>query len=147
MKLAILKHKKIIISIFIVFVSIYLYSNKSYSLYELNYIDKVDNDEYNSKKEYYSKRLSLEKNSISQKTYIVKKNQNLSVLFKKAGYTAPYVLLKKSKGNCFYNLKINDELIFEFLNNKLKSVKRKSKKSKLFFQHKRKRNPKRRSSS
>ena len=133
MKLAILKHKKIIISIFIVFVSIYLYSNKSYSLYELNYIDKVDNDEYNSKKEYYSKRLSLEKNSISQKTFIVKKNQNLSVLFKKVGYTAPYILLKKSKGNCFYNLKINDELIFEFLNNKLKSVKRKSKKIDCFF--------------
>ena len=133
MKLAILKHKKIIISIFIVFVSIYLYSNKSYSLYELNYIDKVDNDEYNSKKEYYSKRLSSEKNSISQKTYIVKKNQNLSVLFKKVGYTAPYILLKKSKGNCFYNLKINDELIFEFLNNKLKSVKRKSKKIDCFF--------------
>ena len=128
MKLANIKYKKIIISIFIVFVSIYLYSNKSYSLYELNYIDNVDNDEYNSKKEYYSKRLSLDESSISQKTYIVKKNQNLSVLFKKVGHTTPYTLLKKSKENCFYNLKINDELIFEFLNEKLKSVKRKSKK-------------------
>ena len=133
MKLGNLKHKKIIISIFIAFLSIYLYSNKSYSLYELSYIDKLDNDEYNSKKEYYSQKLNSDANIISQKTFVVKKNQNLSVLFKKAGNTTPNILLKKSKINCFYNLKINDVIIIEFANNKVKSVKRKSKKIDCFY--------------
>ena len=133
MKLGNLKHKKIIISIFIVFLSIYLYSNKSYSLYELSYIDKLNNEEYNNKKEYYSQKFNSDANIISQKTFVVKKNQNLSVLFKKVGNTTPNILLKKSKINCFYNLKINDVIIIEFTNNKVKSVRRKSKKIDCFY--------------
>ena len=37
-----LKHKKIFISLFVIFLAIYLYSNKSYSLYELKYVEKLD---------------------------------------------------------------------------------------------------------
>ena len=54
-----LKHKKIIISLFVIFLAIYLYSNKSYSLYELKYVEKLDLQKDIQSKYFYTKKFSI----------------------------------------------------------------------------------------
>ena len=53
MKEFLYKSKKIISIFIIIIVSIYLYSNKPYSLYEINRIDKIDNIKVKENKYLY----------------------------------------------------------------------------------------------
>ena len=68
-----LKHKKIFISLFVIFLAIYLYSNKSYSLYELKYVEKLDLQRDIQSKYFYAKKFSIDETLKNEKKFIVKK--------------------------------------------------------------------------
>ena len=123
-----LKHKKIFISLFVIFLAIYLYSNKSYSLYELKYVEKLDLQRDIQSKYFYAKKFSIDETLKNEKKFIVKKNQNLISIFKAVGKYPPKKLLKKSKDNCFYYLKIKDEIIINIIDNEINEVIKKNKK-------------------
>ena len=123
-----LKHKKIFISFFVIFLAIYLYSNKSYSLYELKYVEKLDLQRDIQSKYFYAKKFSIDETLKNEKKFIVKKNQNLISIFKAVDKYPPKKLLKKSKDNCFYYLKIKDEIIINIIDNEINEVIKKNKK-------------------
>ena len=123
-----LKHKKIFISLFVIFLAIYLYSNKSYSLYELKYVEKLDLQRDIQSKYFYARKFSIDETLKNEKKFIVKKNQNLISIFKAVGKYPPKKLLKKSKDNCFYYLKIKDEIIINIIDNEINEVIKKNKK-------------------
>ena len=113
MKGIILKYKKIIISFLVIMLSIFLYSNKPYSLYEINYVKKVSQDKIENSKLFYFKKIRTKNIEPDTKILIVKKNQNLSTILKKANLSTPRIFLKKSKKNCFYRINVNDKIIIK----------------------------------
>ena len=124
------KYKKIIISIIIIFISIFLYSNKPYSLYEINRIKQIDNERKQNIGDFYLKKLiknNLEKSKLEENKFYVKKNQNLGNILKKLKISTPSIILKKRKDNCLYSININDEITISILDGKLYSIKRKNK--------------------
>ena len=82
----ILKFKKIILSLLVIVLSIFLYSNKPYSIYEINYIKKVSQNKIENSKLFYLKKLDLKNLEQDSKILTVKKNQNLSSILKKKIY-------------------------------------------------------------
>ena len=68
--------KKLIIIIILIFTSIVLYSNKPYSLFEINRVGQLDDIDIQSVKEYYKRLLNdYEKQNIKDltKSFYVKK--------------------------------------------------------------------------
>ena len=91
----ILKFKKIILSLLVIVLSIFLYSNKPYSIYEINYIKKVSQNKIENSKLFYLKKLDLKNLEQDSKILTVKKNQNLSSILKKENLSTPIIFLKK----------------------------------------------------
>ena len=105
------KLKKAIIVIIVIFAAIYFYSNKPYSLYEISRTDLISNENYQNSREFYSNYFKKHEkiDAISQKkTVYVKQNDNISLILKNFDLAVPLIILKNSKKNCFYNLKINE---------------------------------------
>ena len=137
MKEFLYKSKKIISIFIIIIVSIYLYSNKPYSLYEINRIDKIDNIKVKENKYFYLNeinKIKKQKKELSTKTFYVKKNENISLLLKKVNLLTPALIVKKTKNNCFNNININDEIVINYSGTKLKSIIRKSKADKCIYE-------------
>ena len=129
MKEIILKYK-IIIIITVLISSIFIYSNKTYSLYEISRNTTIDNAKIYKSKTYYLN--TIKKNTkvnedVKIKTFYVKKNENISLLLKRINLTTPLPILKKNKNNCFYNIKINDEIIIKYSNQIVKTITKKIK--------------------
>lgn len=129
MKEIILKYK-IIIIITVLISSIFIYSNKTYSLYEIIRNTTIDNAKIYKSKTYYLN--TIKKNTkvnedVKIKTFYVKKNENISLLLKRINLTTPLPILKKNKNNCFYNIKINDEIIIKYSNQIVKTITKKIK--------------------
>ncbi len=107
------KLNKLIIIIVVILTAIYLYNNKPYSLFEINRIKSSSDLDVQSTKEYYKILVDNHKKKatdLTSKTFQVKKNENISLILKKINFKTPNVVLKKSKFNCFYNIKVNDEI-------------------------------------
>ena len=99
MKEIILKYK-IIIIITVLISSIFIYSNKTYSLYEISRNTTIDNAKIYKSKTYYLN--TIKKNTkvnkdVKIKTFYVKKNENISLLLKRINLTTPLPVLKKNK--------------------------------------------------
>lgn len=129
MKEIILKYK-IIIIITVLISSIFIYSNKTYSLYEIIRNTTIDNAKIYKSKTYYLN--TIKKNNkvnkdVKIKTFYVKKNENISLLLKRINLTTPFPVLKKNKNNCFYNIKINDEIIIKYSSQIIKTITKKIK--------------------
>ena len=129
MKELIIKYRKIIISIIIIFLSIFLYSNKPYSLYDINYLQKINKKSAEKSKDFYLDKMKKTINnndSIEKKIFYVKKNQNLGYILEKVGIQTPNKILEKKKNNCLYNIYVNDKITIESKGKKLYSIERKN---------------------
>ena len=107
MKELIIKYRKIIISIIVIFLSIFLYSNKPYSLYDINYLQKINKKSAENSKDFYLDKMKKTINnndSIKKNIFYVKKNQNLGYILEKVGIQTPNKILEKKKNNCLYNM-------------------------------------------
>jgi len=104
---------KIVICLLVIMLSIYLYSNKPYSLYEINHVNNISKTQTDNIKTFYFRDIKdtdkKNQNLKINKVYI-KKNQNLSSILKKLNITIPVSIFKKNKDNCLYKLGINDEI-------------------------------------
>ena len=119
------KLKKATIIIIVIFAAIYLYSNKPYSLYEISRKDLISDLSFQNSKEYYSnyfKKYEEIDAKRQKKTVYVKQNDNISLILKNLGMEVPLIILKKSKKNCFYNLKINEEIKIEYFEKNIISI-------------------------
>ena len=86
MKAFIMKYKKVIISVVVILLSIFLYSNKPYSLYEVSYIKQINNQNIENSKDFYLEKIKksiVNKDYIKKHIFFVKKNQNLGFILKK----------------------------------------------------------------
>ncbi len=131
--------KKLITIVILIFTSIYLYSNKPYSLFEINRVNLVDDIEIQSGKEYYKRLLSdYKKQNMNNltKVFYVKKNENIGLILKKINLTTPGIILKKTKKNCFYNLQINDQIKVTYFEKKIISIIKKDKKNECVYRSK-----------
>ena len=129
MKELIIKYRKIIISIIVIFLSIFLYSNKPYSLYDINYLQKINKKSAENSKDFYLDKMKKTINnndSIEKKIFYVKKNQNLGYILEKVGIQTPNKILEKKKNNCLYNIYVNDKITIESKGKKLYSIERKN---------------------
>ena len=130
MKKISIKLKKLITIIAVIFTAIYLYNNKPYSLFEINRIKSSDDLQIQSAKEFYKIQINKHKkqnaDSLS-KTFQVKKNENISVILKKINLKMPNIILKKTKNNCFYNIKVNDEIKITYFKESITSIIKKDK--------------------
>ena len=129
MKELIIKYRKIIISIIVIFLSIFLYSNKPYSLYDINYFEKINNKSAENSKDFYLDKMkkSINNNdSIKKKIFYVKKNQNLGYILEKVGIQTPNKILEKKRNNCLYNIYVNDKITIKTKGKKLYSIERKN---------------------
>ena len=129
MKELIIKYRKIIISIIVIFLSIFLYSNKPYSLYDINYLQKINKKSAKNSKDFYLNKMKKTINnndSIEKKIFYVKKNQNLGYILEKVGIQTPNKILEKKKNNCLYNIYVNDKITIESKGKKLYSIERKN---------------------
>ena len=72
MKELIIKYRKIIISIIVIFLSIFLYSNKPYSLYDINYLQKINKKSAENSKDFYLDKMkkTINSNDYYKRTYI-----------------------------------------------------------------------------
>jgi len=104
---------KIVICLLVIMLSIYLYSNKPYSLYEINRVNNISKVQIDSIKTFYFRDTTgvdtNNQNLKINKVYI-KKNQNLSSILKKLNIIIPVSIFKKTKNNCLYKLGVNDEI-------------------------------------
>ncbi len=126
------KLKKATIIIIVIFAAIYLYSNKPYSLYEISRKDLISDISFQNSKEYYSnyfKKYEEIDAKRQKKTVYVKQNDNISLILKNLGIEVPLIILKKSKKNCFYNLKINEEIKIEYFEKDIISIVKRNKKN------------------
>ncbi len=131
--------KKLITIVILICTSIYLYSNKPYSLFEINRVNLVDDIEIQSGKEYYKRLLSdYKKQNMNNltKVFYVKKNENIGLILKKINLTTPGIILKKTKKNCFYNLQINDQIKVTYFEKKIISIIKKDKKNECVYRSK-----------
>jgi len=104
---------KIVICLLVIILSIYLYSNKPYSLYEINHVNNISKTQTNNIKTFYLrdiKGIAKKNKNVKTKKIYVKKNQNLSSILNKLNITIPTSVFKKNKNNCLYKLGINDEI-------------------------------------
>ena len=104
---------KIVICLLVIILSIYLYSNKPYSLYEINHVNNISKTQTNNIKTFYLrdiKGIEKKNKNLKNKKIYVKKNQNLSSILNKLNITIPTSVFKKNKNNCLYKLGINDEI-------------------------------------
>ena len=111
MKELIIKYRKIIISIIVIFLSIFLYSNKPYSLYDISYLQKINKKSAENSKDFYLNKMKKTINnndSIKKNIFYVKKNQNLGYILEKVGIQTPKKILEKKRNNCLYNIYVND---------------------------------------
>jgi murein DD-endopeptidase MepM/ murein hydrolase activator NlpD len=113
MKNIIFKYKKLIISIFVVLIAIFLYNNKPYSLYEIQYISDVNKDKSFELQSYYLKKFSANNEKFNIKRLYVKKNQNLATILTSENINIPKEILIIKKNNCFDRININDEIIIK----------------------------------
>lgn len=113
MKNIIFKYKKLIISIFVVLIAIFLYSNKPYSLYEIQYISDVNKNKSFELQSYYLKKFSANNEKFNIKRLYVKKNQNLATILTSENINIPKEILTIKKNNCFDKININDEIIIK----------------------------------
>ena len=130
MKAFIMKYKKVIISVVVILLSIFLYSNKPYSLYEVSYIKQINNQNIENSKDFYLEKIKksiVNKDYIKKHIFFVKKNQNLGFILKKIRLSTPYPILKKKKNNCFNNIYVNDKITIKTKDGKLHSIERKNK--------------------
>ena len=125
----IFKYNKIIISLIIIMISVYIYNNKPYSLYEINYIKEIDDKKVENIKNFYMdmaiKNKHVKKSEKIRRFY-VKKNQNLGSILKKLNISTPRIILKKKKSNCLFSININDEISVSTSGKKLISILRKN---------------------
>ena len=131
--------KKLIIVIILICTSIYLYSNKPYSLFEINRVGQLADIENQSVKEYYKRLLNdYEKQNIKNltKSFYVKKNESIGLILRKINLSTPTIILKKTKKNCFYNLKVKDQIKITYYENKIISIIAKDKKNKCVYESK-----------
>ena len=131
--------KKLIIIIILIFTSIVLYSNKPYSLFEINRVDQLDDIDIQSVKEYYKRLLNdYEKQNIKDftKSFYVKKNENIGLILRKINLSTPTIILKKTKKNCFYNIKVKDQIKITYYENKIISIIKKDKKNECVYESK-----------
>ena len=131
--------KKLIIIIILIFTSIVLYSNKPYSLFEINRVGQLDDIDIQSVKEYYKRLLNdYEKQNIKDltKSFYVKKNENIGLILSKINLSTPTIILKKTKKNCFYNLKVKDQIKITYNENKIISIIKKDKKNECVYESK-----------
>ena len=131
--------KKLIIVIILICTSIYLYSNKPYSLFEINRVGQLADIENQSVKEYYKRLLNdYEKQNIKDitKSFYVKKNESIGLILRKINLPTPTIILKKTKKNCFYNLKVKDQIKITYYENKIISIIKKDKKNKCVYESK-----------
>ena len=131
--------KKLIIVIILICTSIYLYSNKPYSLFEINRVGQLADIENQSVKEYYKRLLNdYEKQNIKDitKSFYVKKNESIGLILRKIDLSTPTIILKKTKKNCFYNLKVKDQIKITYVENKIISIIKKDKKNKCVYESK-----------
>ena len=131
--------KKLIIVIILICTSIYLYSNKPYSLFEINRVGQLADIENQSVKEYYKRLLNdYEKQNIKNltKSFYVKKNESIGLILRKINLSTPTIILKKTKKNCFYNLKVKDQIKITYYENKIISIIKKDKKNKCVYESK-----------
>lgn len=129
MKELIIKYRKIIISIIVIFLSIFLYSNKPYSLYDINYLQKIDKKSAENSKDFYLDKMKKTINnndSIKKKIFYVKKNENLGYILEKVGIQTPNKILEKKRNNCLYNIYVNDKITIETKGKKLYTIERKN---------------------
>ena len=92
--------KKLIIVVILICTSVYLYSNKPYSLFEINRVGQLDDIKIQSVKEYYKRLLNnYEKKNIKNftKSFYVKKNENIGLILRKINLSTPTIILKKTK--------------------------------------------------
>ena len=131
--------KKLIIIIILIFTSLVLYSNKPYSLFEINRVGQLDDIDIQSAKEYYKRLLNdYEKQNIKDftKSFYVKKNENIGLILRKINLSTPTIILKKTKKNCFYNLKVKDQIKITYYENKIISIIKKDKKNECVYESK-----------
>ena len=131
--------KKLIIIIILIFTSIVLYSNKPYSLFEINRVGQLDDIDIQSVKEYYKRLLNdYEKQNIKDftKSFYVKKNENIGLILRKINLSTPTIILKKTKKNCFYNIKVKDQIKITYYENKIISIIKKDKKNECIYESK-----------
>ena len=125
----IFKYKKIIISLIIIMISVYIYNNKPYSLYEINRIKEINYKKIENIKDFYINNAAKDKYAKKRKEiriFNVKKNQNLVSILKKINIQTPKIILKKNKNNCLYSININDEIAVTTSGGKLISILRKN---------------------
>ena len=104
---------KIVICLLVIMLSIYLYSNKPYSLYEITHVNNISKTQTNNIKTFYlryTKGTEKRNKNVKTRKVYVKKNQNLSSILNKLNITIPVSVFKKNKKNCLYKLGINDEI-------------------------------------
>jgi len=129
MKDIIFKYKKIIISLIIIIVSIYIYNNKPYSLYEINRTKEINDKKIDNIKDFYVNKITKNKHAKKGeeiRRFTVKKNQNLGSILKKINIQTPKIILKRKKSNCLYSININDEITVNTSGKKLVSILRKN---------------------
>ena len=125
----IFKYKKIIISLIIIMISVYIYNNKPYSLYEINRIKEINYKKIENIKDFYINNAAKDKYAKKRKEiriFNVKKNQNLVSILKKINIQTPKIILKKNKNNCLYSININDEIAVTTSGGELISILRKN---------------------
>lgn len=133
------KFRAIFTAVIILILSVYLFSDKPYSLYDINHIEKIDNIKTDRIQDYYARKINTankkDKYTKVKKLYI-KKNQTLGSILGKLNLSTPKLILKKFKSNCLYSLNIKDEITIALLDNKLVSIKRKNKNIECLYESK-----------
>jgi len=133
------KLKKVIIIIIVIFTAIYFYSNKPYSLYEITRTNLISDKNFQNSKEFYNnyfKNYDEIDPRGQKKTVYVKQNDNISLILKNFNLTVPLIVLKKSKKNCFYDLKINEEIKIEYFEKEITSIVKRNKKNECTYKSK-----------
>ena len=133
------KLKKVIIIIIVIFTAIYFYSNKPYSLYEITRTNLISDVNFQNSKEFYNnyfKKYDEIDPRGQKKTVYVKQNDNISLILKNFNLTVPLIVLKKSKKNCFYDLKINEEIKIEYFEKEITSIVKRNKKNECTYKSK-----------
>ena len=131
--------RKLIIILILIFTSIVLYSNKPYSLFEINRVGQLDDIDIQSVKECYKRLLNdYEKQNIKDltKSFYVKKNENIGLILRKINLSTPTIILKKTKKNCFNSLKVKDQIKITYDENGIISIIKKDKKNECIYESK-----------
>ena len=139
MAYAIRKFRVVMTAAIILMLSVYLYSDKPYSLYDISHIDEIDNLKIERIKDYYLSKINVANNKnkyTKVKKLYIKKNQTLGSILGKLNLPTPKLILKKFKSNCLYSLNVKDEVTIALIDSKLASIKRKNKNVECLYESK-----------